>query len=71
MLPRLLATPLAGAILTGIDSATSCDHSREATFACESRSCVLGWQVLWAIVAVYFFLAAAAVCRIRVPANTA
>jgi hypothetical protein len=65
VLPRLLSTPLAGALLTAVDHSKGCNHVRSLD-AC-IPPCQIGWQIMWAVVTGYFVLAAVFIVRVKSP----
>ena len=65
VLPRLLSTPMAGALLTAIDNSKGCNHVRNADNCIPP--CQIGWQILWGVVALYFVVAAFCIVRVKSP----
>lgn len=65
VMPRLIAPPLAAAIVDAFRGLTGCPETWvHMTSACELQ-CTLGWTVLWYVVAGYFVLASVFIFRIK------
>lgn len=69
VLPRLMAPPLAAAIVDAFRGTEGCPQAwLKVSTSCVVQ-CSLGWTVLWYVVSAYFMLASVFIFRITVKSN--